>query len=96
MIITKLLRVPIVAIFSAVFFISCGDISKKVDKKLEELQKKTESIDSLISKEVDKVLALDSLINRESETVKKLDSLLTDSKSKIDSVMNNVVNPLNR
>jgi len=93
---TKFLRVPIVVIFTAVIFISCGELSKKVEKKLDELQKKTESLDSLITKEVDKVLALDSLINRESESVKKLDSLLTNSKSRIDSLMNNVINPLNR
>ena len=73
----------------AVFILSsCGDISEKAKKKLNELQKKTESLDSLINKEVDKVLSLDSLINFESDKVKKLDSLINKTSSKLDSISN--------
>lgn len=71
----------------AIFFLSsCGDLNKEAEKRLDELKNKTESLDSLINKEVDKVLALDSLINRESDKVKKLDSIINKSSSKLDSI----------
>jgi len=57
----------------AVFMLTaCGELSKNVEKKLDELQEKTESIDSLIREEVDKVLPIDSLIDASST---KLDSI---------------------
>ncbi len=67
---------------------SCGNISSEVEGKLKELQSKTESLDSLINKEVDKVLTLDSLIEKESEKVKKLDTLIEKSTSQLDSFAN--------
>ncbi len=81
----SIIYLPILAIF---FMASCGDIGKKVEKRLDELKSKTDSLDSLINKEVDKVLALDSLIKDETDKVKKLDSLITKSSSKLDSIAN--------
>ncbi|MBS4062771.1 MAG: hypothetical protein KG029_20480 [Bacteroidetes bacterium] len=73
----------------AVFILTaCGNISEKVEKKLNDLQDKAESLDSLLNKEVDKVLTLDSLINFESDKVKKLDSLINKTSSKLDSISN--------
>lgn len=46
----------------------------------------TESLDSVIRKEVDKVITLDSLIDKESEKVKKLDTLINKSSSQLDSI----------
>ncbi len=66
--------------------ISCGDVSNRIEEKLNELNNKAEQLDSLVNKEVDKVLALDSLINMESKKVKELDSLVRKSSSKIDSI----------
>jgi copper homeostasis protein CutC len=71
---------------------SCGDLSREVDKNLNELKNKAESLDSLVNKEVDKVLILDSIINRESEKVKKLDSLIERSASRLDSIVNDKIN----
>jgi copper homeostasis protein CutC len=71
------------ALFS---FSSCGNLSSDVEKKLNELQSKTDSLDALITKEVEKVLTLDSLINKESEKVRKLDTLIDKSSNKIDSI----------
>ncbi len=73
-------------VLSVFTFASCGDLSKEVEKKLNELQDKTESLDSLINKEFDKVLTLDSLINTEGEKVKKLDSIINETSSKLDSI----------
>lgn len=77
-----------VLILAVLILTACGGISEKVEKKLNELQNKTESLDSLINKEVDKVLTLDSLINFESDKVKKLDSLINKTSSKLDSISN--------
>jgi septal ring factor EnvC (AmiA/AmiB activator) len=71
----------------ATFFLSaCSNLSNEVENKLNELKSKTESLDSLINKEVDKVLTLDSLINGENDKVKKLDSLINKSATKLDSI----------
>jgi predicted nucleotide-binding protein (sugar kinase/HSP70/actin superfamily) len=75
-----------VLILAVWFLTACGDISEKVEKKLNELEAKTESLDSLINNEVDKVLKLDSLVNLENDKVKKLDSLINKTSSKLDSI----------
>lgn len=81
----------------AIFFLSsCGDLTKEAEKRLNELENKTETLDSLINKEVDKVLALDSLINFESDKVKKLDSLINKSSSKLDSIAKDKVKILEK
>jgi len=69
-----------------VLFISCSDMSKKVEDRLNDLTNKAESLDSLVNKEIDKVLALDSIINLEGNKVKVLDSLINKSSSRIDSI----------
>ena len=74
---------PVVTIISLT---SCDNLSNKVENKLDELKSKTESLDSLINKEVEKVSTLDSIINGESDKVKKLDSLIHTKASKIDSI----------
>jgi len=69
-----------------VLFISCSDLSKKVEDQLNDLTNKAESLDSLVNKEIDKVLALDSIINVEGNKVRVLDSLINKSSSRIDSI----------
>lgn len=88
-------RILFVLVTTSGIFISCGELNRKVEKKLEDLQKKAESLDSLIDKEVDKVLVLDSIINKEYDKVKKLDSLIDKSSSRFDSIVNRVINPAN-
>ncbi len=79
------LFLTIIATFSLT---ACGNLSNEVENKLNELKSKTESLDSIINKEVNKVLTLDSLINGESDKVKKLDSLINKNSSKLDSISN--------
>ncbi|GAP43594.1 hypothetical protein TBC1_111750 [Lentimicrobium saccharophilum] len=80
-----LIKIPL--LISAMLILSaCTDLSREVEKKLNELQHKSESLDSLINKEFDKVLTLDSLINTEGDKVRKLDSLIDKTTSKLDSV----------
>lgn len=67
-------------------FLSCSDMSKKVEDKLNELNNKVNSLDTLINKEFDKVMTLDSIINQETDIIKELDSLINKSSSKLDSV----------
>ena len=77
-------------------FISCTEMGRKVEEKLDNLNNKAESLDSLVNKEVDKVLILDSIINRESEKVKKLDSLIERSASRLDSIVTDKINQLKK
>ncbi|WP_162343311.1 hypothetical protein [Cyclobacterium salsum] len=74
---------PILVLF---LLSSCGDLRKKAEDRLNDLQNKAASLDSLVNKEIDKVLTLDSIVNREGEKVKKLDSLLNRASSKMDSI----------
>lgn len=85
--------VLILAIF---FLFSCSDLSKEAEKKLDELKVKSDSLDSIIIKEVDKVKSLDSLINYENDKVKKLDSLVKKASSKLDSISNEKIKKIEK
>lgn len=76
----------IIPLFMMVLFISCSDMSKKVEDQLNDLTNKALSLDSLVNKEIDKVMTLDSIINLEGNKVKVLDSLINKSSSRIDSI----------
>jgi len=82
----KQLKVILPVIMMMVLFISCSEITKKVEDKLNDLTNKANSLDTIINKEINKVIALDSIINLESDKVKVLDSLINKSSSKLDSI----------
>jgi len=68
-------------------FASCnGEVSKKLEDKLLELDSKAERLDSIVNEEMNRVKKLDTLINFDNEKIKKLDSIITESASKIDSM----------
>lgn len=60
---------PLLTIVIAISISSCGNISSEMENKLNELQNKTESLDSMINKEVDTVKKLDTLINKSSSHI---------------------------
>ncbi|MCK0124758.1 hypothetical protein MWU76_10120 [Gelidibacter sp. F2691] len=69
-------------------FASCdADVNKKLENKLYELELKTESLDSMVNREMNNIKNFDSFINFESDKIKKLDSVVTESSSKIDSMV---------
>lgn len=80
------LNISLLCLLSLGFLISCNDLAKETEDKLNHLINKTESLDSLVNEEMDKVLALDTLILKENDKVQKLDSLINKSSSKIDSL----------
>jgi hypothetical protein len=80
----------------AFVLVSCVDISKQAEEKINLLNAKTAKLDSLVNKELKKVNSLDSIINKEGAKVKKLDSLITKSTSKIDSIANSKMNLLKK
>lgn len=88
----KLLRIMLLLVITTAIFISCGDLNRKVDEKIENLMKNAESLDSLINREVDKVLVLDSLINTGTEKAKMLDSVINKSTSRLDSLVRKRLN----
>ena len=77
------IMLPLMSMF---LFISCGEMTKKVEDKLQDLTNKANSLDTLIKKEIDKVMALDSIINLEGDKIKMIDSLINKSSSKLDSI----------
>lgn len=76
------------------FFQSCGDLSQKAEDKLNQLDQKTDQLDSMVNKELDKVKKLDTLIESERQKVKKLDSLVNKTTTKFDSLANDKLNKL--
>ncbi len=82
----KSITINILRILPFVFLTACGNLTEEAEKRLNELNKKAESLDSFINKEVNKVISLDSLIDTERKKVKILDSLINKSSSKIDSI----------
>lgn len=88
----RTLRTFVVLVLINIICISCGDMRRRADEKIDRLMKKTESLDSLISEELDKVLVLDSIINKGSEKARELDSLVDKSASRLDSMVNRVIN----
>lgn len=91
--IKKILRPVILVTVLSGISVSCGDLNRKVDEKMEKLLDNAESLDSLINKEVDKVMKLDSLIDTGSEKAKRLDSLINKSSSRIDSLLRDKIQP---
>lgn len=82
----KKLKTYPVLILSIFILFSCSDLSQEAEKKLDELKNKSESLDSMINKEVEKVKSLDSTIHAENDKVKKLDSLVRKTSSRLDSI----------
>ncbi len=76
-----------IALMGIGVFTSYSDFSKKAEEKLIQLEQKTNKLDSLVNKELDKVIALDTLINFENKKIERLDSLINKSTSKLDSII---------
>lgn len=89
-----LLKMSLPLLFAVGVLTSCGDISKKAEEKLNELNQKTDELDSLVNKELDKVKALDTLIDAERNKVKKLDSLVNKTTTKLDSLSKDKIKTL--
>lgn len=77
----------ITACVSILIFTSCENITSKVETQLDQLNERTNQLDSVINKEMDKVMKLDSVINLEDLKIKKLDSLVEKTSSNLDSIL---------
>ncbi|MDP2161001.1 MAG: hypothetical protein Q8K02_11000 [Flavobacterium sp.] len=82
----KPLKNYLALIIFMVFLASCGDLTQKMDKKLEDIGNKT---DSLVNAELDGILSVDSMLQKGNEKVKKMDSLMQDSGNRLDSLFQN-------
>lgn len=77
-----------------VLILSCGDLTQKAEDKLNELNEKTNQLDSIVNTELDKVKKLDTLIESELQKVKKLDSLVNKRASKLEYLANDKLDKL--
>ncbi|RIW15719.1 hypothetical protein D0X99_09855 [Algoriphagus lacus] len=105
----KMFVLPIL-LFLLVVTTSCENLEGKLQEKVNLINEKAESLDSLMNKELGKVNSLDSLINRnldkadsldaminkELEKVNSLDSLINDTASKVDSMVKGKADRINR
>lgn len=92
------------------FTTSCENLEGKLQEKVDLINAKAESLDSLMNKELEKVGSLDSMLNRELdkvdsldlminqklEKVNSLDSLINETSSKVDSMVQGKVDRINR
>jgi hypothetical protein len=82
------MKIIYVFLISLIFFVSCAEFSEEAERRLEDLREKTNSLDSLITREVDKVMTLDSIIEVEGKKVQRLDSIINETTTKFDSIRN--------
>ncbi|MFP4088903.1 MAG: hypothetical protein ACLFUB_13310 [Cyclobacteriaceae bacterium] len=75
-----------VAITLFVWMASCGDISQKMDEKLDAINRTAEGIDSLANTKLDKLQQLDTLVNGKLQKVERLDSIFNQTRSRLDSL----------
>lgn len=102
--------IPIYSLLLIVLLTSCSNLEEKLQEKVNLINEKAESLDSLMNRELEKVNSLDSLlnreldkvdsldmmINRELEKVNNLDSLLNSTSSTFDSMIQGKVDRINR
>ena len=82
----KASRIPFVFLFVLVFSTSCENLEKKLQDKVNLINEKAASLDSLMNKELLKVNSLDSLINRELDKVDSLDAMINRELEKVNSL----------
>lgn len=92
----KIKTVFFVSLLAMGALMSCNDLNRQVEDRLNELSNKAEQLDSLIKKEVDKVNSLDSIIARERNKIKDIDSIISNSSSKFDSIANEKIRELKK
>ena len=79
-----------------VTFLSCSDIDRQIEEKLDRINEKAEKLDSIVKSETQKVLTLDSLIILERDKLQQLDSLVNTSASQFDSIKQQKIDQLKR
>ena len=78
---------PFLLLFvTAGFVASCEEHRQRATEKLDELNQKTEELNSAIDSGLQKMESLDSVVRTGAEQIKEYDSLVTRSTSKIDSI----------
>lgn len=82
----KLFKNSFIIFFSIGLLVSCSESRKKATEKLNELNEKTEELNSALDDGFKKIESLDSVVRSGAEQIKEYDSLITKSTSKIDSI----------
>ncbi|SMD42180.1 hypothetical protein SAMN00777080_0719 [Aquiflexum balticum DSM 16537] len=97
-------------LFLLLFSSSCENLERKFQEKVNLINEKAQSLDSLMNEELEKMGSLDSMINRELDKVNSLDSLIdqkldkvnsldslfNDTSSKVDSMVQGKMDRINR
>ena len=78
---------PFLLLFvTAGFLVSCEESRQRATEKLNELNQKTEELNSVLDDGLQKIESLDSVVRSGAEQIKEYESLVTKSTSKIDSI----------
>ena len=67
---------------------SCSEVNRRVDEKVQLLEKRAGELDSLLTNEFKKVQRLDTIINDEIAKSRRLDSVIQRSRIAVDSLLN--------
>ena len=69
-----------------IFLVSCSETRKKATEHLDDLNQKTEELNSAVDEGFKKLESLDSVVQEGTRQIRKVDSLVTKSTSKVDSI----------
>lgn len=73
-------------LFTAGFLVSCEESRQKATEKLNELNQKTEELNTVLDDGLQKIESLDSVVRSGADQIKEYDSLVTRSTSRLDSI----------
>ena len=80
------LKLNILVFVAACFLVSCEESRQRATEKLNELNEKTEELNTVLDDGLQKIESLDSVVRSGAEQIKEYDSLVTRSTSKLDSI----------
>lgn len=82
----NILRHSFILLFSIIFLVSCEESRKRATDKLNELNERTEELNTAIDNGLEKIESIDSVVRKGTEQLREVDSLVTKSTSKLDSI----------
>ena len=81
-----ILRKTALLLFTAGLLASCEESRQKATEQLNELNQKTEELNTVLDDGLQKIGSLDSVVRSGAEQIKEYDSLVTRSTSRLDSI----------
>lgn len=94
--INKHFKTLVLLLSVSLLFTGCQEMTSKMDEQLDNINKRAEDLDSAVNRGLDKVENLDSTITAKSKRIKDLDSIVRKTTTRIDSLVNDRAEDINR